>query len=66
MSDGPIGAYDSANIGFTTFPQFFYSPVKNNAADAVKKVAAGMVRFIFKTRNFVSKTRNCVSKTINL
>ena len=33
---------NSANIGFTTFPQFFYSPVKNNAVDAAKKVAAGM------------------------
>ena len=31
-----------ANIGFSTFDKFFYSPVKNNPADAAKKVAAGM------------------------
>ena len=42
MQDFPKLLPSDANIGFSTFDKFFYSPVKNNAADAAKKVAAGM------------------------
>ena len=42
MQDFPKLLPPSAAVGFTTFPLFFYSPVKNNATDAAKKVAKGL------------------------
>ena len=41
MQDYPKLLLPTANVGFTTFDDFFYSPVKNNTADAASKVAAG-------------------------
>eukprot|EP01048_Picozoa_sp_COSAG05_P021079 COSAG05_NODE_3771_length_1845_cov_4.695876_2_plen_71_part_00 len=38
MQDYPKLLLPTANVGFTTFGSFFYSPVKNNTVDAAKKV----------------------------